>query len=186
MNLGMIVFWAAVGWCGNEVRPKPPYPPPPPPWWSVILGIIGGVIGGWALSRLLPGDDALLRGDLLTTGVGALVGGIVLSSLPSLFGGGRATARGGPADVVLQLPNTSPEAIRNLDTQSLAGVLQSILSDSASEGRINNVILRGGRVRIGGAPGDPWLRTVWRRSGPIRPDEVLINPEIEQNINRLG
>ena len=184
MNLGMIIFWAAVGWCGNELRrPKRPYPPPPP-WLSVILGVIGGVIGGWALSRLLSGDDALLRGDLLTTGVGALVGGIVFSSLPSLFGG--RLARREAADVVLQLPDTSSDAIRSLDTQSLAGILQSILSDSASEARINNVILRGGRVRIGGKPGDPWLKTVWRRSGPIRPDDIVINPEIEQNIDRLG
>jgi hypothetical protein len=155
---------------------------------SIILAIVGGIIGGWALSRLLPGGEAVSRGDLLTTGVGALVGGIVASSLTSLFGRGVAD-RPEAADVVLRLPDASSQMVRNLDTESLAGVLGSILSEPASEGRLNQVILNGGRVRFGGKdPGDPWLRSVWRRKGPIRPQDLLGDPtiDIRQDINRPG
>ena len=92
--------------------------------------------------------------------------------------------------MVLRVPDATPETIRNLDTQSLAGTLQAILSEPGSEARINEVILSGGRVRVGGSlgkPGDPWLRTVWRRSGPIRPEDFLVDPiDIQQDIEGLN
>lgn len=188
MNLGMLLFWAAVGWCGNEIRRPRRHYPPPPPWLSMILAVIGGIIGGWALNRLLPGEDTLSRGDLLSTGVGALVGGIVLSSIPSLF------ARNSPphtqaADVLLQLPEASPQVVRNLDTQTLAATLQTILGEPTSEARLNDLILRGGRVRVTDRLGDEaaWKSTVWRRSGPFREREhALINPpEFRQDIDNL-
>jgi hypothetical protein len=183
MNFLVFVFWAAVGWCGNEIRrPKPPHPPTPP-WLSTVLAIVGGTLGGWALNSLLLGNEMAARVDLLTTGIGALVGGIVLSSLPSLLPGAFAGRRKA-ATVVLRLPDTSPEAVRNIDTQTLAGTLQAILSEPASEARINEVILSGGRVRIGSLAGAPeaWQKTIWSRSGPIRPDFETNPIDIEQNL----
>jgi hypothetical protein len=58
MNLSLLVLWALVGWCGTVPR-RWPWPPPPPdpgpdPWWLVsrVIGIIAGIIGGWAYTQV--------------------------------------------------------------------------------------------------------------------------------------
>jgi hypothetical protein len=66
MRLSLFVLWAIVGWCGNEPLvwlvlrrwwwPIPPTPPPPgpDPWPIVfllrIIGIVGGIVGGWVFT----------------------------------------------------------------------------------------------------------------------------------------
>jgi hypothetical protein len=54
MNIALIALWGAVGWCGT------PYPgwwrgprdgPQPEPWLVVkILGVMAGILGGWAFT----------------------------------------------------------------------------------------------------------------------------------------
>jgi len=58
MNVSLLVLWALVGWCGTVPR-RWPWPPPPPdpgpdPWWlfSRVIGVIAGIIGGWAFTRV--------------------------------------------------------------------------------------------------------------------------------------
>jgi uncharacterized membrane protein YeaQ/YmgE (transglycosylase-associated protein family) len=98
MSIAGFLFWAAVGWCGT-LWPgwwrRPPPPPPPDPWWFVdrIVGIIGGLVGGilftqaWSITQ--TGDLGGL--SVAASGVGALVGALILLDLYSSFakrGGG--------------------------------------------------------------------------------------------------
>lgn len=78
MTLPLIVLWAFVGWCGTGPRPRFPPPPEPDPWpiylVSRVIGIVAGIIGGWAYTQLfLPQDPDPLRSGLFaaTTAVGA-------------------------------------------------------------------------------------------------------------------
>ncbi len=92
MSVALILFWAAVGWCGTPWRWHfPPPPPPPDPWWFIdrIVGIFGGIIGGWLFAQAwpIPGTDAALA--VLASGAGALVGSLILSDLYSLVRRGR-------------------------------------------------------------------------------------------------
>jgi hypothetical protein len=56
MNLSIFVLWALVGWCGTVPRPRPPRPPDPDPepWWLVsrIIGVVTGIVGGWAYTQV--------------------------------------------------------------------------------------------------------------------------------------
>jgi hypothetical protein len=69
------LFWGLAGWCGTPWRHWPPPPPPgPDPWWAVkVLGVIGGVGGGWLFHAL--------SSDPMPGIVGAFIGGRVLSDL---------------------------------------------------------------------------------------------------------
>lgn len=73
MRLSLIVLWALVGWCGNEPLvlvlrrrwwPIPPTPGPDP--WPIlflprIIGVVGGVIGGWVFTVVFgPGPQPWL------------------------------------------------------------------------------------------------------------------------------
>jgi hypothetical protein len=58
MSLSLLVLWALVGWCGTVPRrwlwPPPPPEPGPDPWWlfSRVIGVIAGIIGGWAFTHV--------------------------------------------------------------------------------------------------------------------------------------
>jgi drug/metabolite transporter (DMT)-like permease len=88
----LYALWAAAGWCGTPwpgwwrgPRPKPD----PEPWWIVVVaGIVGGVIGGYLTSRIIPGTDVGAVATLTTT-VGAFVFGRVLGDLAIHLTGGR-------------------------------------------------------------------------------------------------
>ena len=91
----MLVFSAAMGWCGT---PYPwwwwfkhwPPPPPPPDWaewlnqlkgdpqpqpWLIGLGVVGGLIGGFAANATLGGEQ------FSTIGLAAFAGGRILSRI---------------------------------------------------------------------------------------------------------
>lgn len=71
------VYWALVGWCGTPWPRRWPVPPPPPePWWrSALLGVIGGIIGGWAFGSALGMDG------MVASSFGALAGGRILNDI---------------------------------------------------------------------------------------------------------
>jgi hypothetical protein len=89
MNLQMLLITALVGWCGNTPRPKPPIPfpgpdPDPDPVYftAKIIGVVGGVVGGWAISTLAGGDG------FLTAVVGAWVGSVIFNDIYGLVARG--------------------------------------------------------------------------------------------------
>jgi uncharacterized membrane protein YeaQ/YmgE (transglycosylase-associated protein family) len=88
------VFWALSGWCGTPWRRFPPPPPPnPDPWLSLrVVGIIGGLVGGWAFGRIFQSDPmpGLSAVHVAATCVGAFIGGRVLSELASFGFAGKA------------------------------------------------------------------------------------------------
>jgi uncharacterized membrane protein YeaQ/YmgE (transglycosylase-associated protein family) len=91
------VIWAFVGWCGTPWRrwPVPPQPggPQPEPWLSMrLLGVIGGLAGGWIMSRLFDGTPlpAHTLGFVAAASVGAFVGGRVLAEVTSRLTSGKA------------------------------------------------------------------------------------------------
>lgn len=94
MSIGLVVFWAAVGWCGTWPRPLPwPFPngPTPDPWFVIrIVAIVGGLIGGFLFNQAWPvAETQGLTGlAVAASGVGALVGSIILLDLYGLIRGG--------------------------------------------------------------------------------------------------
>lgn len=57
MSVSLFVLWALSGWCGTVPRPWPFPPDPDPgpdPWWLVsrIVGVVAGVLGGWAYTQV--------------------------------------------------------------------------------------------------------------------------------------
>jgi hypothetical protein len=84
MSAQLFILSALVGWCGTP-WPRPwPWPPPGPdpnPWLAKIIGVVGGLVGGWALGSMSdPG--------LLTAAVGGWVGAVVLTDIYGLATGG--------------------------------------------------------------------------------------------------
>ena len=99
MSIGWYLFWGAVGWCGTGWPwwwRRPPPPPPPDPWWFVdrIVSIVGGLVGGFLFTQAWPFDQAgnLVWLAVVASGVGALVGSIILQDLYQGF-----VRRGAPA-----------------------------------------------------------------------------------------
>ncbi len=94
MSLALFIFWGVVGWCGTPWprRWPPPPPPPPDPWWFIsrIVGIAGGVIGGWLFNRVWPVQEAqgAIGLAVAASGVGALAGSIILEDILGLVRGG--------------------------------------------------------------------------------------------------
>ena len=48
-------WWGAGGWCGTPYPhwwPRP-QPPDPDPWWwiSKVIGVVVGIVGGWAFTK---------------------------------------------------------------------------------------------------------------------------------------
>jgi uncharacterized membrane protein YeaQ/YmgE (transglycosylase-associated protein family) len=84
MSIGLLIFWGAVGWCGTPWPRKWPWPPPPPdPWWFIdrVVGIVGGVIGGILFTQAWPMSEAAQGLEVAASGVGALVGALILLDL---------------------------------------------------------------------------------------------------------
>jgi hypothetical protein len=88
----LIIFSAAMGWCGTPWpwwwrRRKPP--PPPPDWeqyfqanpisWNTLTGIIGGVIGGLIMNGTAGGEQ------IASIGLAAFAGGRIVTDLVSTF-----------------------------------------------------------------------------------------------------
>jgi hypothetical protein len=95
MSALLFVWWAIVGWCGTVPRgPFPPPPPDPDPYpWRVALGVVGGVLGGWAFSQMFPAGDASVAVMAATTGFGALVGSALVGSIYGMMRGTQRAAR---------------------------------------------------------------------------------------------
>ncbi len=74
MNTTYFVFSMLAGWCGTPWPgwwrgPKPK--PDPEPWWrSVIISVIGGLVGGFVVTQALPSEVSLA-----TVSIGAFIGG---------------------------------------------------------------------------------------------------------------
>lgn len=78
----MFALWMLVGWCGTPPKPWPwPPDPDPDPWLRKILGLAGGVAGGWAFGQYI--DENIIIGA-----IGAWVGSVILNEARTLVGGG--------------------------------------------------------------------------------------------------
>lgn len=105
MRVSLIVLWVLVGWCGSEPRlwlllrrwwPTPPIPPPGPDPWPIlfltrIIGIVGGIGGGWAYTQVLgpqtePWTSAV---PAAATALGAFLGARLLVDIYGLLTGSR-------------------------------------------------------------------------------------------------
>ena len=92
----LFVLWAFGGWCGT---PYPgwwlgPHPhPDPDPWWLKVVGIVGGILGGLAVSRLYPASS-----DPMPAFIGSMIGafavGRTFSDIAIIIVGGRSAAQG--------------------------------------------------------------------------------------------
>jgi hypothetical protein len=91
MTPELLFFWGIVGWCGTPwPRRWPlPLPPPPSPWIRTAVGVVGGVVGGWLFNSAWPVSDAVSVGlAVAASGVGALLGSIVLGDLAGVVSAG--------------------------------------------------------------------------------------------------
>jgi hypothetical protein len=86
MYTQLLIVSALVGWCGTPwPRPWPwPWPPPgpdPDPWLAKVIGVVGGLLGGWLISQMAePG--------LLSAVVGGWIGSVLLTDIIGLARGG--------------------------------------------------------------------------------------------------
>ena len=101
MGNELFVLWALVGWCATPPYPRPwPWPDPDPdpnPWIIKVVGVVGGMVGGWLFNALLvPGgiiidSGAIIEGmgavNAAATAVGAYVGSVFLSDMYGLIRG---------------------------------------------------------------------------------------------------
>jgi hypothetical protein len=115
MTFSLLALWALVGWCGTPWPrwwrwpiPPPPEPDPrgpsPQPWLvSKIIGVVGGIAGGWVYAEVFgplpdpwnPGPEPWMRGlAVAATALGAFVGARLLSDIYELARGGGRAARG--------------------------------------------------------------------------------------------
>jgi uncharacterized membrane protein YeaQ/YmgE (transglycosylase-associated protein family) len=78
----MLIGWAVVGWCGTGLpRPKPPGPNP----WKPILGIIGGIAGGFAFHLMFNVKGTLTNLDFAVTCIGAFAVGFIVNDIVNLY-----------------------------------------------------------------------------------------------------
>ena len=82
MNYVFWAMWGAVGWCGTPWRRWPPKPEPDPWWWRV-LGVVGGILGGWAFTSAFPGGNDIAMNAVLSS-VGALAGSIIVQDIAGM------------------------------------------------------------------------------------------------------
>jgi hypothetical protein len=82
MSVPLLIVSALVGWCGTPWPRRWPWPWPPPgpdpdPWLTKVIGVVGGLIGGFVVGQLAdPG--------LLAAVVGGWVGAVLLSEIYGL------------------------------------------------------------------------------------------------------
>ena len=87
MSVSMLIFWGLVGWCGTPWPLRWPPPPPPPPtfrWFvSRLVGVVGGIAGGWIVNGTLLVQEVpgAIASTVIATGLGALVGSIFLQDV---------------------------------------------------------------------------------------------------------
>jgi len=106
MRLSLFVLWAITGWCGTPwlkwwwrwPGPPVPGPPEPDPWpiISRIIGLAGGIVGGWAYTQVFgpspePWTSAL---PAAASALGAFLGGRLLTDIYGLAMGSRNVTRG--------------------------------------------------------------------------------------------
>ena len=83
--IGMIIFGAIVGAIAKLIMPGKD---PGGIIITIILGILGSVIGGWVLGLLLPGRDVGMAGW-----IGSIVGAILLLWIYRMVVARRGTTR---------------------------------------------------------------------------------------------
>jgi uncharacterized membrane protein YeaQ/YmgE (transglycosylase-associated protein family) len=103
MRISLLIFWAIIGfdcgtpWPGWWRWPIPPPPPPeqrPRPNWllPIIIGIVGGIAGGWVFTQAFGGPQPepplISLIPAAATGVGAFAGGRLLVGLYGIAKGG--------------------------------------------------------------------------------------------------
>lgn len=102
MQLSLFALWAIVGWCGTPWPrwwrwPIPPPPPDPEPWVLLrLIGVVGGIAGGWAFTRVFgpqpePWTSAI---PAAASAVGAFLGSILLTDIYGLVRGSGKVAKG--------------------------------------------------------------------------------------------
>ncbi|MBA3687626.1 MAG: hypothetical protein H0W81_02130 [Chloroflexi bacterium] len=93
MTTAALIGWAIVGWCGTPFPRHWPWPPPPPPdgdpWIMKVIGIVGGIAGGWAFGQLFGADLDNAAGLALTM-FGAWSGSNILNDAYGMVRGGQA------------------------------------------------------------------------------------------------
>ena len=90
--------------------------------------------------------------------------------------------------VEVRMSPRAMKAVTTIDSKRLSSIVRSILDDPDANVDLGQVILKGGSVRFAVPRGaEMWKSTVWRRSGPIRPGEGLVDPvDIIQDFQRPG
>jgi hypothetical protein len=93
MNIALLVLWAADGWCGTP-WPGHPHPhPDPDPWWWRLIGLVGGIIGGWLFSVAWPAGNVEPAVFAAVSSLGAFIGGAVLHSFLGMARSASPAAR---------------------------------------------------------------------------------------------
>jgi len=93
MNFALLMLWAADGWCGTP-WPGHPHPhPDPDPWWWRVIGLVGGVAGGWLFSVAWPAGTMEPAVFAAVSSLAAFVGGAVLHSFAGMARGGAPNAK---------------------------------------------------------------------------------------------
>lgn len=91
MDLAFWFLWGATGWCGTPWRRWPPPRPEPDPWWWRVIGVVGGLVGGWAYSSVWAQEGSGLALYAAATSVGALIGSAILQDIAGMArGAGKA------------------------------------------------------------------------------------------------
>jgi len=84
MSTGLFVFWALVGWCGTPTILWPQLDPPPDPWRPRLIGVIGGLVGGFLFNEIWPMGGGQTAVAVAVTAVGAWVGSVLLNNMYGL------------------------------------------------------------------------------------------------------
>lgn len=92
MTIQLAVLWGLAGWCGTPPFPWPwPWPDPDPnPWVIKIVGVVGGLVGGFALWQLFAGGVSTNGFEAINaaaTAVGAYIGSVFFSDMYGLVTG---------------------------------------------------------------------------------------------------
>jgi hypothetical protein len=99
MSPALFALWAIVGWCGTPYPRwwwRVPPPPDPEPWWrSRLIGVVAGIIGGWAFTQVFgPRPEPWTVVPAAATAVGAFFASRLVGDLYGLVRGGGSANRG--------------------------------------------------------------------------------------------